>query len=238
MDDKKIKQSEAQENFSKSVGTFIELSFNAFDEFHAAVLEKIEIPAQYIPNHHDYPYCSMSDSGFPLFFETGFYDKNGPKYYTQTLRGTGIISMLMLDRDNNKFPECDKLYEFLQGDALGQGFKSDHDDEVSRYEVEALISSTVESYFQRFGTGPLDEEKRRDAMKKMLWGSILGSFQLRIVIPITLTHFDVDHYRLTESSYIARIPKGIQLSRARMDMRGSGAVKNSCVYIHRLEHRS
>ena len=168
----------------------------------------------------------MSDSGFPLFFETGFYDKNGPKYYTQTLRGTGIISMLMLDRDNNKFPECDKLYEFLQGDALGQGFKSDHDDEVSRYEVEALISSTVESYFQRFGTGPLDEEKRRDAMKKMLWGSILGSFQLRIVIPITLTHFDVDHYRLTESSYIARIPKGIQLSRARMDMRGSGAVKN------------
>lgn len=226
MADKDISEDDNEKELLESIDRFVDFYIEAFKEIHAAVLKKIENPHQYIPNHHDYPWMSMGDSGFPLFFETGFYDKDGRKNYVQTLRGGGgLLDMHMLDRKNEKYPEVDKLIDFLRGNDLGKRFKSEHSDTVSEYEIEAMILSTVESYFQRFGTGPLDEILRGRAIKKMISGSILDRLELRIIIPITLTHFDVDHYRLTDATYITRIPKGIQLSRARMDMRGSGAVK-------------
>jgi len=39
-----------------------------------------------------------------------------------------------------------------------------------------------------------------------------------------MTHFEVDHFPLTETTYIARMPKKLQLGRARMGTLGSGAV--------------
>jgi hypothetical protein len=41
-----------------------------------------------------------------------------------------------------------------------------------------------------------------------------------------MTNFDVDHFSLTETTYITRLPKRIQLARARVDTLGTGAVRN------------
>jgi hypothetical protein len=40
-----------------------------------------------------------------------------------------------------------------------------------------------------------------------------------------MTHFETDHFPLTETTYITRIPKRLQLARARMSTLGSGAVR-------------
>jgi hypothetical protein len=40
-----------------------------------------------------------------------------------------------------------------------------------------------------------------------------------------MTNFEMDHFPLTETTYIARMPKRLQLARARMSTLGSGAVR-------------
>jgi hypothetical protein len=49
---------------------------------------------------------------------------------------------------------------------------------------------------------------------------------LRLVVPITMTHFEVDHFHLTETTCIARLPRKMQLARARMSTLGTGAVES------------
>ncbi len=208
------------------VQRFIDLFEEAFDELHAAVLEKLRNPNQYLSNHYDYPQMMRGDAGFPTFTETGTFDKAGRKNYVQTVRGYGLLSVLMIGKDEKQLPSIIRLTEFLQSNDLGKKFISHHSDKVSEFSVHVMVSSTVESYFQRFGTGPLDNQLRWRAMAKMLFGCLTNQVFLKLIVPIALTHFDVDHYRLTDTTYITRIPKGIQLSRARMDLRGSGAVKH------------
>ncbi len=218
-------EDEIDSYFPESIATFITLLKNAFDEIHAEVIKKIKDKGQYFSNHHDYPKIRFADSGFPLFSETGFFDNSGRKNYTQTIRSSGLIGLFMLDREKHKFPEEDKLIDFLKGDPLGDKFKSPYSGEVSEFEIEAMITQAVESYFQRFGTGPLDEALRDKLLRKVFSGAVFNQHDLRIIVPITLTHFDIDRYKLNDTAYVTRIPRSIQLSRARMDMRGSGAVK-------------
>lgn len=208
------------------VEKFVDLFEEAFDELHAAVLEKLENPNQYLSIHYDYPQMRTGDAGFPTFSETGTYGKAGRKNYTQTVRGTGLLGLLMMGKDEKQLPSIVKLTEFLQSNDLGKKFIYHLTDKVSEFSVHSMVSSTVESYFQRFGTGPLDKKLRWRAIEKMVMGCLIDQAYLKLIVPIALTHFDVDHYRLTDTAYITRIPKKIQLSRARMDMRGSGAVKH------------
>ncbi len=168
----------------------------------------------------------VSEAGFPSFTETGLYDKGGRKNYVQTVQGNRLLGLLMIGKDEKQLPSIVKLIEFLQSNDLGKMFKYHFSDKVSDSLVGSMVSNTVESYFHRFGTGPLDKNLQWRAMQKMVVGSLMNQAFAKLVVPIALTHFEVDRYRLTDTAYITRIPKGIQLSRARMDMRGSGAVKH------------
>ncbi|MCK2055298.1 HEPN domain-containing protein [Methylobacterium sp. 37f] len=211
------------ETFRKTIEQFKDLIVAAFDELHELVSKKIATPHQYFSNHHDYPQQSTTSSGFPIFNETGFYAKEARKDYVGSIRPMGLLGMLMIGRDKELSPELGKLVAFLDADELGEHFRTS---ETSEWEIEKLIDQAVESYFQRFGTGPLDPLKRRKVLAPIVRSAFVNSFELRIVIPIALTHFNVDRFRLSDTAYVTRIPKGVQLSRARMDLRGSGAGKN------------
>lgn len=93
--------------------------------------------------------------------------------------------------------------------------------------VDHLVDDAVERYLHVYGLDtPIDHKRRDDVIRPLLLGTLWRRLELRLVVPITMTHFDVDHFPLTETAYIARLPKKIQLARARMGTHGTGAVQS------------
>lgn len=203
---------------------FLQLLIAAFDELHGMVLERIADPNQYFSNHADYPTMSISDSGFPIFHDTGFYRENARKNYTEAVKPSSLMGAFLRNKPDYKFPAADELIEFLKTDGLGKAFNI-----TAPFEdmyVGQLLAQTVESYIQRFGTGPLDKSKKRRLLRRVFRGVLAKSLDLRVVVPITLTHFDLAHFKLSDTAYVTRIPRQIQLSRSMMNTSGSGAVQH------------
>jgi len=195
----------------------------AFDELHAAVLEKIGNPGQYFSPHHDYPIMSRMDSGFPIFHEHGFYKDKTPRNYVGAFRPTSLLGAFMHVRPEKEFPEGAKLISLLKEDEFGKRFYQ-LDLPFSGHDVDGMVATAVERYLHVYGTGPLNFANRRKVLHRILMGVIRDDYPVTVMVPIALTHFAADRFRLSRNAYLACIPSGLQLARSRMDRRGSGAV--------------
>ena len=211
----------------------------AFDELHSIVRTKISRPGTYIRPHSDYPKKSTTDSGFPIFFESGFYDDKVARDYVGTVRPKGLLSFLSggFDNEENDFPSGDALKEFLKNREVGKKlFYIDYQGEkqFSDYTVDGVIGSAVEKYFHRHGTNTEIDPKSRDLiLGPLMRGVVQSSHSVSLMVPIALTHFDFERYRLSDTTYLARIPERLQLSRARMRSSGSGASEQ---VVHAATH--
>jgi hypothetical protein len=204
---------------------YMELFADAFDELHSAVIEQVNNPGRYIGPHHDYPVMSWLDSGFPSFRESGFYDDKSPRDYVSTVRPRGLLGMLGggSSPPESGFSKGAELASFLQTHEIGKRLDLAP---MHTWIVDQLVADAVERYLHLYGLKALVDPRRRDAIiRPLVFGTILPRLDLRLVVPITMTHFEVDHFSLTETTYIARIPKRLQLARARMRTWGSGAVQ-------------
>lgn len=196
----------------------------AFDELHGAVVRQAKTPAQYIRPHHDYPKMSMLDSGFPTFHETGFYQESGPRDYVGTIRPRGLLGLL----GSQQLPKVDlpkgaELATFLRTHDIGKrlNLKGEFD-----WTVDRLVGDAVERYLQLYGLDyPIESHRRNAVLMPLMFGTVWQRLDLRLVVPITLTHFEADHFSLSTNTYITRIPKKLQLARARMTTMGTGAVQ-------------
>jgi hypothetical protein len=209
---------------------YLELFAGAFDELHSAVIKQVNAPGQHIRPHHDYPVMSLLDSGFPSFHESGFYRDSAPRDYVSMLRPRGLLGILGgYPRPELGFSKGAELASFLRSHEIGKRLnlaRFVYKDTVSDQPVDNLVGDAVERYLHLHGLGAAVEAKRRDALiRPLVFGTIRQSLDVRLVVPITMTHFEVDHFPLTETTYIARIPKSLQLARARMSTLGSGAVR-------------
>jgi hypothetical protein len=201
----------------------------AFDELHREVIEQVSMPGEYIGPHHDYPTMSKLDSGFPVFREAGFYNDTAPRDYVGTVRPRGFAGLFRGPaRAKEDFPKGVELASFLRSHEIGERLdlaRPVYKDVVSDWTVDRLVGDAVERYLYLYGLNAPVEAKRRDAIiQPLVLGTVLRVLELRLVIPIAMTHFEVDHFPLTETTYIARMPKKLQLGRARIGTRGSGAV--------------
>lgn len=202
----------------------------AFDELHEAVVTRAKTPGQYISPHHDYPVMSMLDSGFPSFHEAGFYQDSAPRDYVSTMRPRGLFGLLGgYQRPEVGFPKGAELAEFLRTHDIGKRLNlSEHvyGGKAFDWPVDHLVGDAVERYLHLYGLdAPIDPRRRHDVLMPLVLGTVRRRLNLRLVVPITMTHFEVDHFTLSETAYITRIPKKLQLARARISTRGTGAVQ-------------
>lgn len=209
---------------------YIDKFETAFDELHQAVVRYSKTPGQYISPHHDYPIMSILDSGFPSFHEAGFYRDSAPRDYVSILRPRGLVGLLSgYERPKVGFPKGAELAEYLRTHDIGKRLNLKghvYEGKASDGPVDRLVGDAVERYLQLHGLDETIEPQRRtEVIMPILWGTVTHNLSLRLVAPITMTHFDVDHFPLSESTYITRIPKKLQLARARMSTRGTGAVQ-------------
>lgn len=200
---------------------YIMLLEAAFDELHAAVLAKLADPKQYVGVHSDHPVMTVLDSGFPSIHKVGLYNDRAPKDYVGTVRRAGIIGLLMFERPKENFPAGEALVEYLRTTWLGK--KLDMKPGSPGYFVDGLLAEAVECYLHRHGTGPINTRLREPIVRRIFLGTVLKTLGLRVVVPIALTHFAVDHFRFSENAYLTRLTKPLQLARSRIKDFGSGA---------------
>ncbi|MDP3692630.1 HEPN domain-containing protein [Bradyrhizobium sp.] len=198
----------------------------AFDELHRAVTEQIGKSTVRLRSHYDYPIMSSLDSGFPTFREAGALDPDSPKDYVGTVSPRGLLALFDGAQPKIALPKITELASFLHTHVIGTALDLEkwvYKGKVSELPVETLVRDAVERYIHLHGLGPIDSKLRFRVIWPLISGSFGGTLQLRLVVPIAVTHFEFDYFRLSERSYIARIPKRLQLARARMSTRGSGA---------------
>jgi len=211
---------------------YSELFAAAFDELHQAVVQHVKNPRQYVGPHHDYPEMSSSDGGFPTFHETGFYKDGSPRDYVGTLRPRGLAGLLGGYRRPEKgFPNGAALASFLRTHEIGKRLSlrplGDKDLAFSDWPVDHLVGDAVERYLHVYGLdAPIEAKRRTDILRPLVFGTVFRTLDLRLVVPVAMTHFEASHFQLTETTYLARLPRKLQLARARMSTHGSGAVKN------------
>jgi hypothetical protein len=216
--------SAAVKELRDQIKRYKQLFAEAFDELHGAVTMQAAVPGQSISAHHDYPLMSMLDSGFPSFHEAGFYRDDAPRDYLSTLRPRGLFGILAgFGQPSVKLPKGAELATFLRNHEIGKRINLHAT--VDR-QVDNLVGDAVERYVHLYGIKTPICPKRRDRIiQPLLFGTVFRKLDLRLVVPITMTHIERDHYQLTETTYITRIPKKLQLARARMSTLGSGAVR-------------
>ncbi len=213
----------------EQLDSYLKLFAVAFDELHAAVVERANEPGVYISPYSDYPTMALTDSQFPIFHEAGFYRDNSPRDYVSLVRPHGLARFLAATTKTVALPRGADLAAFLRDHEIGKHLKLSvpvFKNRLSDWAVDKLVASAVERYLHSFGLKAPIDAKRRDAIiQPLVFGSVQSNLHLSLVVPIITTHFDVDHFRLSKISYIAKLPKKLQLGRARINPIGSGAVK-------------
>jgi len=221
----------AEKNRAEQMLQFFELFIAAFDELHDAVVKHVREPGRFIRTHYDYPEMSTLSSGFPSFREMGFYDGKAPRDYVGTVRPRGLAAIL----SGEKFPKLNlpksaQLAEFLRTHEIGRRLGLDRfvfDGKASDVPVDHLVDDAVERHLQLCGLAhPINGKRRSDVIRPLLLGATSRRLKLRLVVPIAVTSFDVSHFPLTDTAYIARLPRKLQLARARIGTTGTGAAEN------------
>lgn len=216
--------SSAQKQF-KELQTYMRLFEAAFDELHNAVVRQVSMPHQYVGGHFDYPVMAVLDSDFPSFSKS--YVEKAPREYVETVRSTGLLGLLSGRKyPEAAFPKGAELADFIRASNIGKrlGNLTLFDGTASNVAVDYLVNDAVERYLHLNGLDPVIDPKRRAAViRPLVSGTVSRLLRLRLVVPIAMTHFEFDHYRLTETAYITRLPKKMQLARNRIGDHGSGA---------------
>jgi hypothetical protein len=201
----------------------------AFEELHGVVVAKISKPGVYIGPHADYPQRSTTDSGFPIFHGIGFYSDSAPRDYVGTIKPSGLLGFFggNFDVEDNALQALSRLIEYLQSHRIGSRFTyTDYKGDTSFADqtVNRVLGGAVEKYLHRHGISASVDPKARDVILGPLsLGVMQRTHELSLMVPIALTHFAFERFRLSETTYIVRIPERFQLSRARMRTHGTGA---------------
>lgn len=221
----------AEKKFREEILQYRDLLRAAFDELHEAVVTHVKTASLYVGPHHDYPVMSFMESGFPSFHDVGFYADSAPRDYTGSILPRRLSALF----SGRKFPEisvpkCAALAAFLRSHEIGKALNLDrfvYNGKALDGPVDQLVGDAVERYLHLYGLdAPIDNKRRDSVIRPLLVGTVEPSLDLRLIVPITMTHFDVDRFPLTETAYITRLPEKIQLARARVSTNGTGAVQN------------
>ncbi len=193
----------------------------AFNELHAKTVEAMRANRRF-SRHYDYP--KQSDNGeFPFFRGARFFDETAPPDYVGTVRPVGLLGALMKTAPvTGAFPEIDRLKQYISDHGLAERIVSGS--YGCNFRLDEMINQCVERYVHMYGSEPIEDEKRNRILAALIRAMFWDELPMSIVAPVTLTHFEIDHFRLNETTYITKIPKGIQIARSRIAGHGSGVV--------------
>lgn len=215
---------ETQEKRRSDLVRLLTLFREAFDEQYHAVKAALASGGDRAIRHFDYPRLTIMQSGFPSMDEMGAWG-DVPIHYMTAIGPRSFIGLLGgYVGQKTQSPKIDELTKFLAASVFAKHLGIEN--ESDSWTVALRVGDAVERYLHRYGVeSQLIEAKRDRLIWPIVTGMIAKTLYMRLVVPIVLTHFDVDRFRLTDSTYILRLPKKMQLARFAVDRIGSGVTK-------------
>jgi hypothetical protein len=207
--------------------TVARLTIDAFREVHQKILEAAYEPGAAIPRRYGYPNLHLHPNGMPGIVEASF--ESAPKNYGALIHQGGLLGafggrQLRLE----EAPSLKKLCDFAENTLEIQSY-FDPGYEVNlrfaEFHLMELMVSAADAYIQRWGIGEPTDKAMRQQLGPLLRGIFSPQLSMRIVVPVALTFFEVDRFRMGSDLYLTRLSRRLQLSRSSLDTIGSGAHK-------------
>lgn len=195
----------------------------AFAELYAATVEKA-LSTTRIDRHADYPKLTMRTNGLPYFSTIGTYDDAAPRDYVAPYRSRGLLAAITGPPvDLSNFAKTAELIAFANSHTeLKERFWGGDPD----WHMKNVLFDCVERYISLYGLAPLESNHMRTVILPILRGLTDPKLPVTLVVPIALTKFELDRFRLDSDTFVCRLSRPIQLSRSRLGVHGSGAVKD------------
>ncbi|WP_156462625.1 HEPN domain-containing protein [Rhizobium sp. Leaf262] len=172
-----------------------------------------------------YPEMFIRDNKMPSFGEIGYWREDAKRDFDYAISGT-ILSGPFGALPAEELKACDKLGSMMwETPATRHRFESEWD---ANYEAKHLIENAVKRYFDLYGTEDYDPHHAWSVVHHFIVAVTQEALQIALAVPILMHHFEADRFRLDDDSYIIRMRKPLQLSRA-ANVFGFGGVSKSVI---------
>lgn len=181
----------------------------AFLQVHALALQKLNSEVASSFGIARYPRMSMHpSSGMPSISDHGHYSSSAPPDYSSVLFGS-LLSGPLSSFATEDLHEVHSLADFLSEKGLVNG----RHDLSAEFEARALTAHAVSRYLSLHGTAALDGRVPK-FLTPFIDALVWPQLPLLLVVPICLTRFGVDRFRLDDKNFILKISKDVQLGRS------------------------
>lgn len=188
----------------------------AFQEVHAVALSRLAALGGRLHQNNQYPVFQVQPSGMPSIGK-GILYTNGPPDYEALLREMPYFTGPLSAIEEDAKPELDAFIAFAE-DKCSSWF-SDHFE--ARFAVSNAVQNCVMCALYRYGPRVVSDLEAVSIIRPYCAGFFLAKLDLALIVPICLTRFQVSRFRLDENTFIASMPRPIQLSRSQLvDYRG------------------
>lgn len=182
----------------------------AFREVHALALQQHNSGSALSLGNTQYPRMGIhSESGMPSMYDHGLYRSNAPPDHGAVLFQGGFFSVPLSRFKKEDLRQVYSLANFLSEKGLVNG----PHDLSAELEAKTLTAHAVSRYLSLYGKAPLDG-KLPKLLTPFIDAIVWPQLPLLLVVPICLTRFEVDRFRLDGENFILKISKEVQLGRS------------------------
>lgn len=195
----------------------------AFDEVLQAILAELKNgkkPSRVAP----FPEYSVRDNGMPNLSDGGYWSGNGPLDYASVLepsfnddeaRRAGKLP-------KSRFPAFHALLEYLENN---QNASYTYSERLSQPILNSLLELKIEraasEFVRRFGALTPDSTTRTAVLAPILRAMLSDRLDIAFIVPVSLTHFEADRFRLGPKEFLVRMSPNLQRSRWRAKTHGA-----------------
>jgi hypothetical protein len=127
-----------------------------------------------------------------------------------------------------KFPALHNLFNYVTNHPeVSPAYSGSFDQRSTEIRLELQVERMANAHFLRFGEVGMTHRSRTAILRFMFAGLFNSSLEVAVVIPIALTRFDFEHFRLGDNAYIIRMSDALQ--QARWSGKAYGAKGNDSV---------
>lgn len=189
---------------------------SAFGAYYSVAIAKVKSGKRLsqIPN----PTMTIGSNGMPSFTELGILAREAKYSLASALHGNGLFGRIPLGGDF--IPEFRRLEEFLRNDPL---FSKRFEQKDFDFALAQILESCLDRAYS-VGGETLSEDDMKRLLRPVIFALWREHLPVSIMVPFPMVSFEPKSFRLDDTSFIARLPKRVQLARYCVLDQGSGVV--------------
>ncbi|WP_192355966.1 HEPN domain-containing protein [Mesorhizobium mediterraneum] len=201
-----------------------ELFDRALEEVIDAILG--ELKKGRAPRHRREAELGVRPNGMPSITDGSHFNWSGSADYPSLLEPPYDDDAA---RNFGKYPAAKfpALHEFIQyaqsAPPDAPGLANPLPAELGHVDMYLRVEGAAEVYFRRFGAQASTAASRKFVARSLLRGMQARTLDLAMIVPIALTRFELDHFRIAPDVFLMKMSPALQRARWSVKAYGGGA---------------